>query len=53
MQKNFIDLKLLKFSEYLNDIGILSQLKKEQFENYFYKTYSKIHNNEDIFLQVK
>ena len=48
MQKNFIDLKLLKFSEYLNDIGILSQLKKEQFENYFYKTYSKIHNNEDI-----
>ena len=46
MQKNYFDLKLFRFSKYLNDIGILSKYSTEKFEKYFYEISSEIYNNE-------
>ena len=48
MQKNYLDLKLFRFSKYLNDIGILSKYSTEKFEKYFYEISSEIYNNEYI-----
>ena len=48
MQKNFIDLKLFRFSKYLNDIGILSRTNTEQFQKYFYELATDIYQSKDI-----
>ena len=48
MRKKYFDLKLSQFSKYLNDIGILSGLDKEQFQKQFYDISSDIYNTNDI-----
>ena len=48
MQKNYFDLRLFRFSKYLNDIGILSRFSTEQFQKYFYEISSDIYNTENI-----
>ena len=48
MRKAFFDLKLSQFSKYLNDIGILSGLDREQFQKQFYEISSDIYNSNDI-----
>ena len=48
MQKNYFELKLLQFSNYLNDIGILSKFNTEQFHNYFYEISSDFYDNKDF-----
>ena len=48
MRKNFFDLKLSQFSKYLNDIGILSESDKTQFQKQFYDISSDIYNSDDI-----
>ena len=48
MRKIFFDLKLSQFSKYLNDIGILSGLDREQFQKQFYEISSDIYNSNDI-----
>ena len=48
MQKNLLDLKLFAFSKYLNDIGILSKLNTEKFQQYFYESANEIYNSKDI-----
>ena len=50
MQKNLFDLKLFRFSKYLNDIGILSKLNTEKFQKYFYELTSDKNNSKDISL---
>ena len=50
MQKNLFDLKLFRFSKYLNDIGILSKLNTEKFHKYFYELTSDKNNSKDISL---
>ena len=48
MRKNYFDLKLSQFSKYLNEIGILSEIDKEQFQKQFYEISSDIYNSKDI-----
>jgi len=50
MQKNLFDLKLFRFSKYLNDIGILSKLNTEKFQKYFYELTSDMNNPKDTSL---
>ena len=48
MQKYYFDLKLFRFSKYLNDIGILSKFNTEQFQKYFFEISSDLYNAEKI-----
>ena len=48
MQKNLFDLKLLRFSKYLNDIGVLSKLSTEKFQKYFHEITTDLYNSKDI-----
>ena len=48
MQKNLLDLKLFGFSKYLYEIGILSRLSTEKFQNYFYDSANEIYSSKDI-----
>ena len=48
MQKNLFDLKLLRFSKYLNDIGVLSKLSTEKFQKYFHEITKDLYNSKDI-----
>ena len=47
MQKNLFDLKLFRFSKYLNDIGFLSKLSTDKFHQYFYDLTSDIYNSKN------
>ena len=48
MRKKFFDLKLLHFSNYLNEIGILIDSDIGQFQKQFYEISSDIYNSNDI-----
>ena len=48
MQKYYFDLKLFRFSKYLNDIGILSKFNTEQFQKYFFEISSDLYNADKI-----
>ena len=48
MQKKYFELKLFRFSKYLNDIGILSKISTERFQKYFYEISSEFYNIENI-----
>ena len=47
MQKNLFDLKLFRFSKYLNDIGFLSKLSTDKFHQCFYDLTSDIYNSKN------
>ena len=48
MRKKFFDLKLARFSNYLNEIGILIDSDIEQFQKQFYEISSDVYNSNDI-----
>ena len=48
MRKKFFDLKLIHFSKYLNEIGILIGSDIEQFKKQFDEISSDIYNSNDI-----